>query len=491
MTALLSTKPGGRADKSGRLFLQPSKKMYGVNRRRRIEARFLLLFGLLCLPLVWPQASLFDAVASTDDEIEEHWGSHSVPYFPSASGVVREGFVRVINRSDQSGEVEILAIDDAGHEGSHVTLTIDAGETVHFNSGDIENGNTDKGLTGSVGSTDHDWRLVLSSDLKIEVLAYIRTPDGFLTSMHDIVPADAMEHHSDDMGHEEGGQGDHDDASGDDDHGDDGHGDDSDGADYEYTYRVAIFNPARNMNQRSQLRITNPGHDDTHVRITATDDHGNSTDTHDAADDDHGDSDDDHGHSDDDHGDDSHGHDDDAGGHVSLSIPAGTSRTLTAVELESGHEDFEGALGAGAGKWQLLVKSEKPVALMSLLLSPADHLTNLSTAPHRQPRETAAEVFRESIHEPIVQAKCINCHVAGGQSEHTRLVFTSGSGSEQEHRNFNVFWDFLASDDHDGHDHDGQTHRQLILYKIQGMNSHGGGVQVPAGSEDFRTWTDS
>ena len=459
MTALLSTKPGSRTDKSDRLFLQPSEKMYGVNRRRRIEARFLLLFGLLCLPLVWPEASLFDAVASTDDETEEHGRSHSVPYFPSASDGVRQGFVRVINRSDHSGEVEVVAIDDTGHEGSHVTLAIDAGETVHFNSDHLEGVEHHEDLTGSVGPTGHDWRLMLSSDLEIEVLAYIRTPDGFLTSMHDMVPADAMEHHSDDMDHEEGGEGDHDDDHGDDDHGDDGHGDDSDGVDYEYTYRVAIFNPARNMNQRSQLRITNPGHDDTHVRITATDDHGNSTDTHDDA---------------------------DAVGHVSLSIPAGTSRTLTALELESGHEDFEGALGAGAGKWQLLVKSEKPVTLMSLLLSPAGHLTNLSTAPHRQPREIAAEVFHESIHEPIVQAKCINCHVAGGQSEHTRLVFTSGSGSEQEHANFNVFWDFLASDDHDEHDHDGQTHRQLILYKIQGMNSHGGGVQVSADSEDFR-----
>ena len=82
MTVLRSTKPGSRADKSDRLFLQPSEKMYGVNRRRRIEARFLLLFGLLCLPLIWPEASLFDAVALIDDETEEHGRSHSVPYMP-------------------------------------------------------------------------------------------------------------------------------------------------------------------------------------------------------------------------------------------------------------------------------------------------------------------------------------------------------------------------------------------------------------------------
>ena len=91
--------------------------MYGVDGRRRTEVRFLLLFGLFCLPLVWPGAGLFDAVASTDDETQEHGRSHSVPYFPSASDGVRQGFVRVINRSDHSGEVEVVAIDDTGTRG--------------------------------------------------------------------------------------------------------------------------------------------------------------------------------------------------------------------------------------------------------------------------------------------------------------------------------------------------------------------------------------
>ena len=113
---------------------------------------------------------------------------------------MRQGFVRVINRSHHSGEVEIIAIDDAGHEGSAVTLSIDAEATAHFNSMDLEVGGSraeEKGLTGSTGPTDHDWRLLLSSDLEIEVLAYIRTSDGFLTSMHDTVPAVVMEHASD------------------------------------------------------------------------------------------------------------------------------------------------------------------------------------------------------------------------------------------------------------------------------------------------------
>ena len=727
-------------------------QLTSVTIRNRLAATPILPpLGVLCLLLGWSGVGLSDAVASTDDATEESAVSHSVPYFPSASDGVRQGFVRVINHSDRPGGVEIVAVDDAGNEGSQVTLTIDAGETIHFNSEHLEGVNPHEDLTGSVGATDHDWRLVLSSDLEIEVLAYIRTPaDGFLTSMHDIVPADSMEHHSEETDHDEDGEGDH----GDHHHGDDDHGDDSDGADYEFTYQVVTFNPGRNMNQRSQLRITNPGRDDTHVRITATDDRGNAAGAHDDTHDGHGDSDDDHGHSDDDHGDDSDGHDEDAGAHVSLSIPAGTSRTLTAADLESGHEDFEGALGAGAGKWQLRVKSEKPVTVMSLLLSPegylsnlstapanvleyggadedhhgdshdgnshedgheegsvhfvpmfprADdtsgrqgfvrvinrsddggdvtihayddagakqgpvtltmganetahfnsddlesgavekglsgsvmpgdgdwwltleseldirvlayiriqgddpatsgfltamhdiapvsggrhrvvilnpaenpnqmsrlrivnpggetaeveiagvdddgheghhhielslasgaartltaraleegdagfegelgdgdgkwrlnvtseqpivvmslmsvptgHLTNLSTAPSQQHRESAAEVFHELISEPIVQARCINCHVDGGQSSHTRLVFISDAEHDHETTNFNVFRDFLASDDHDEHDHEGQSHRELILYKIQGMNNHGGGVQVTADSQEFR-----
>ena len=40
-----------------------------------------------------------------------------------------------------------------------------------------------------------------------------------------------------------------------------------------------------------------------------------------------------------------------------------------------------GALGDGAGKWQLTVKSESSIHALSLLSSPTGHLTNLSTAP--------------------------------------------------------------------------------------------------------------
>ena len=83
-----------------------------------------------------------------------------VPLFPSASDARgRQGFARVINHSEEAGEVEIEAFDDEGMSYGPLTLTIDAGETVHFNSNDLEEGNANKGLTGNTGSGQGDWRL--------------------------------------------------------------------------------------------------------------------------------------------------------------------------------------------------------------------------------------------------------------------------------------------------------------------------------------------
>ena len=232
-------------------------------------------------------------------------GAHRVALFPAASDAFgRQGFVAVVNRSQQAGEVSIQADDDSDHVFDAVALAIDAGETVHFNSDDFELGNADKGLATGVGAGTGAWRLALSSDLDIEVMAYIRTKrDGFLTAMHDTVPAPAVSH------------------------------------------RVAIFNPGSNMNQVSELRLVNEGTSAANVTINGIDDAGQSP-----------------------------------GGAVTVAVAAGTSRTLTAADLETGN-GVDGALGDGVGKWRLVVEADAPVTVMSLLSSPTDHLTNLSTEP--------------------------------------------------------------------------------------------------------------
>ncbi len=95
-----------------------------------------------------------------------------------------------------------------------------AAETVHFHSGDLERGNAAKGLPNGVGAPARgDWRLELTSDLDIVVTSYIRTEDGFLTSMHDLAPSGIA----------------------------------AQGA------RVPIFNPGSNRRQVSLLRVVNDG----------------------------------------------------------------------------------------------------------------------------------------------------------------------------------------------------------------------------------------
>ena len=236
---------------------------------------------------------------------------HGIPLFPAADDAHgRQGFARVVNRGDAAASIQIEAVDDGGMRHGPTTLTVPAGATTHFNSGDLEGGNADKGLPSGTGSGTGEWRLELTTGDDIEVLGYIRTPaDGFVTSMHNTVLGEKDE---------DGNQ----------------------------VYEVAIFNPASNTNQVSQLRVINDGSAAAQLTITGVDDLGvASTDET----------------------------------TVSFTLPAGDARRVTAQQLESG-DGLTGALGDGTGKWWLLVRSDRPIRLMNLLASPTGHLTNLSDA---------------------------------------------------------------------------------------------------------------
>ena len=120
---------------------------------------------------------------------------HSIPLFNPA-GSVQQGFLRIINRSERAGTVRIHAVDDSGERFGPATLSIGAMATAHLNSMDLEAGNPGKGLSAGVGDGEGDWRLELSTDLDIEPLAYIRTSDGFVTSVHDVVRPEYVPEHA-------------------------------------------------------------------------------------------------------------------------------------------------------------------------------------------------------------------------------------------------------------------------------------------------------
>ena len=133
--------------------------------------------------------TLFDdvVIVAGSDPPQRSATPSTLPFFLPASSVGRESFARIINHSDESGTVDIYGLDDAGREYGPVSLALEARETAHFVSGDLERGNAAKGLSGGLGSGEGNWRLRLETDLDVEALAYIRTADEFLTSMHDVV----------------------------------------------------------------------------------------------------------------------------------------------------------------------------------------------------------------------------------------------------------------------------------------------------------------
>ena len=147
----------------------------------------------------------------------------------AASNQTRQGLVRIINHSDRAGTVDIVAIDDAGERFGPVTLSLDALEAVNFDAVALEEGNTEVNLSGGVGDGEGNWHLELDTTLDIEALAYIRSTDGFLNTVHDVVADDGS-----------------------------------------MRYYVPTFNPS----YRSLLRLINQADGDTEVTITGRDGQG-------------------------------------------------------------------------------------------------------------------------------------------------------------------------------------------------------------------------
>ena len=102
-----------------------------------------------------------------------------------------------------------------------------------------------------------------------------------------------------------------------------------------HRYEVAFFNPGSNVVKRSVLRLVNPGDADAEVTITAVDDDGAEAPESD----------------------------------VTLTVPAGEARDLSALALESGGDDFEGSFGDGEGKWRLTVSADRALLALRLVMS--------------------------------------------------------------------------------------------------------------------------
>ena len=263
------------------------------------------------MPLAPEQKAARSSQASDDTLI------HVVlPAVPGADAQdVFQGFVRVVNRAEQRGEVTIHAVDDAGERFGPITLPMGPWQARHFNSGDLENGNPAKGLSGGVGDGTGWWRVEMSTTLRsFRAASYIRTPDGFVTSMH--LPALQTESPSGIP-----------------------------------RYLLHIFNPARNTQVQSWLRIINPNGESVAVLVGAMDDTGHLA------------------------------------GPITFPLLAREAVQLSAQQLEEGAPSiplWEGRLGSGTGKWEIFVVGHGiyggylPLQVMSLLSTATGHLTNVT-----------------------------------------------------------------------------------------------------------------
>jgi peptidyl-Asp metalloendopeptidase len=127
-------------------------------------------------------------LTSLNDSVPVVGGDNLVYFANPGSNTNQQTFLRVVNLTDNSNTVTITAIDDTGlsSEGT-VTLTLGANESKQMTAQDLENGNTDKGLTGNLDNGTGKWRLVVSSALDLQVMSMIRSTDGFLTNQSGMV----------------------------------------------------------------------------------------------------------------------------------------------------------------------------------------------------------------------------------------------------------------------------------------------------------------
>lgn len=288
-----------------------------------LRSGLLRLLGVGVL-LAWCAAALAD-------------GHVTIPYFLAASEFEdmnegRQGFLRLINHSDNDGKVTITAVDGAGNEMPAFTVELAARQTRHFNSDDLETNprdldgfeNADETAFMGVGSPmGGHWRLRISADDNIgndniEALEYVRARSGFLTTMHD----SAREREMDGM----------------------------------RMYQVRTFNPGSNRTQRSSLYLINRADGAANVTVTGVDDAGMRGEMD-----------------------------------VTFMLGGGKAAEIPSQALEGiATEDdwmgmmmpdgrLTGMLGDGDGKWQLFVTSDQPLHVLSLMKLPGGYISNLST----------------------------------------------------------------------------------------------------------------
>ena len=289
------------------------------------------------LMLLFPSSSAFAAPAPTQNYDRAY--EPTVPLMLRAGDPNGQSTVRLRNQSIDyyfqrggrnwrwwpiAASVSVTAVDDGGNVYEPFTIRLGPRQHFEFNSDDLTYGNAAKGIEGLGAPLEGSWRL----SIEVDEHAYLRA--GLDPRLADVKVQSFVQT--------------------------------PDGflaamldviPDGEGRHLVAqTFNPAGDVEQQSQLlRMINYGTQDRTFHIDAWDERGHP-------------------------------------GSVSLTLPPGRTRMLSAVDLEEGATDLDGILGDGAGQWVLQVGVEDhglpqhdlQIAVQNLLYSSSGHISNLSAS---------------------------------------------------------------------------------------------------------------
>ena len=161
-------------------------------------------------------------------------GGQLIPLLANAPALQhpnRRGVLRLVNLATE-GDAWLYA-PRLGDMAQPAAVVVPARWAVHIDAEDIKRGARDKRVYRELPIGSGDAALEVYSSTEIRAYGYVRTADGFLTSMHDLASSDIDGRHT-----------------------------------------VPIFNPASNTRQASLLRLINMDRKEAYVSVTGMDDAG-------------------------------------------------------------------------------------------------------------------------------------------------------------------------------------------------------------------------
>ncbi len=98
-----------------------------------------------------------------------------------------------------------------------------------------------------------------------------------------------------------------------------------------------------------------------------------------------------------------------------------------------------------------------------------------------QTSAASLELYTANISTQIIQAKCIVCHVSGGVAAATPLLYVNSATPDFMNTNYNTLVNYITTVPNGA---------SLLIAKPQGQQSHTGGIQLTAGSQDLQNLQD-